>query len=361
MLLLAVNLPKGNPHMLKPIGCHTLSVLAAAALPSLGQLTAGEAGLDALRPPQTSSLKASPHRQGRHSNRFILDSDLVTDTTLRREHTYIVHGEVHVRAGVTLTIEDGATILIRNGLLPRRSIDTSALIFDSGSRLRAGTVTFASADTKGSRVKRPDNGGVCFCGSHKSGTKDGISSDGRAPRSDFRAERIILDHVGRPDPLKGDGNDNDRDDIDAVSLIGVGRKEWNVKGIESHSSGDDGFDAYNSSIALDTLIVTNPTEDGVNLTSSDVTIHCSCSIEMSRSKAPDRELFDFEIDNGRCAITIEPSALVKLSGFWGNEADDALLESSEMPRPPALAAPNIRYEFDGTLSKRAMIRSNSTD
>lgn len=347
--------------MLKPIGSQTLSVLAAAALPSLGQLTAGEGELDALRPPPPSSIKASSHRETPRSNRFILDADLVTNTTLRRDHTYIVHGEVHVRAGVTLTIEDGATILIRNGLLSRRTIDTSALIFDSGSRLRAGTVTFVSADTRGSRVKRPGNGGVFFCGSHKCGTKDGVSSDDRAPRSDFRAERIILDHVGRPDPLTGDGNDNDRDDIDAISLIGVGRKEWNIKCIESHGSGDDGFDAYNSTIALDTLIVTNPTEDGVNLTSSDVTIHCSCSIDMSRSKSPDRELFDFEIDNGRCTLTIEPSALVKFSGYWGNEVDDVLLESSEMPRPPQLGAPNIRYEFDGTLSRRAVIRSNSTD
>jgi hypothetical protein len=260
MLLFPVNLPKGSPHMMKPIGSHTLSVLAAAALPSLGQLTAGEGGLDALRPPSTPSLKADSRRETPRSNTFILDSDLVTHTILRRDHTYIVDGEVHVRAGVTLTIEDGATILIRNGLLLRRTIDTSALIFDSGSRLRAGTVTFASADKRGSRVKQPGNGGVFFCGSHKTGTKDGISSDGRAPRSDFRAERIILDHVGRPDPLKGDGNDNDRDDIDAISLIGVGRKEWNVKGIESRGSGDDGFDAYNSSIALDTLIVTNSTD-----------------------------------------------------------------------------------------------------
>ena len=343
--------------MLKPIGSHTLSVLAAAALPSLGQLTAGEGGLDALRTPPTSSPHATPHR----STTLVLDSDLTTNTTLRRDRTYIDHGEVHVRAGVTLTIEDGATILIRNGFLPRRTIDTSALIFDSGSRLRAGTVTFASADRRGSRVKHPGNGGVFFCGSHKSGTKDGISSDGRAPRSDFRAERIILDHVGRSDPLKGDGNDNDRDDIDAISLIGLGKKEWNVKGVESHGSGDDGFDAYNSSIALDTLSVQNPTEDGVNLTSSDVTIHCSGSIEMSRSKAPDRELFDLEIDNGRCTVKIEPSALVQFSGYWGNEVDDALLESSEMPKTPQLGAPNIRYEFDGTLSKRAVIRSNSTD
>lgn len=341
-------------------GTHTLSLLAAAALPHVGALRAADSSLDDLRPPP-QTLDLPPSREPHREAPILINSDIATHTTLRRDHTYLIHGEVRVRSGVTLTIEDGATILIRNGLQPRRAIDTSALIFESGSELRAGIVTFASANERGERVKQPHNGGVFFCGTKRSGTKDGITSNARTRPSNFRAERIILDHVGRADPKEGDGNDNDRDDIDAISVIGVGTREWHIKGIESHGSGDDGFDAYHSSIELDTLIVTNPTEDGVNLTSSRITIHCSCWIDMSQSKAPDRELFDFEIDNGPCRFTLEPRTLTILSGFWGNEVDEALLRSPELPRPPALGAPNVRYEFNGTLSKRAIIYSSNND
>lgn len=340
---------------------HALSVLAIASLPHVNDLVAAETGLNSLSAPPPQVLKVPGPRDSIAAPVFVINSDIRKDTTLYQDRSYIVDGEVHVRPGVTLTIEDGTTILIRNGLRPRRAIDTSALIFDSGSGLRAGTVTFASADDAGVRVAQPNNGGVFFCGSFRSGTKDGISSVRRFVRSDFRAERIILDHVGRPDPREGDGNDNDRDDIDAISIIGVGPREWSIKGIESHGSGDDGFDADNSTVSLDTLIVTNPAEDGVNLTSSRVTVQCSCAIDMSKSVAADRELFDFEIDNGSSRFDLAPHVLTKLSGYWGGEVDDVRLSSGEMPRPPVLGAPSVRYEFHGTLSKRATIHSAPTD
>jgi hypothetical protein len=347
--------------MVKLTSSQALSLLAAASFPQLNNCAASEGSLNALRTPPARTLKVASLQEGVHNTVVTLERDFVKDATLHRDRSYIVDGEVHVRVGVTLTIEDGTTILIRNGLKPRRSIDTSALIFDSGSGLRAGTVTFASADESGARVMQPNNGGVFFCGASRSGTKDGVSSVWRLARSHFRAERIILDHVGRPDPREGDGNDNDRDDIDAISIIGVGQREWNVKGIESYGSGDDGFDAYNSSISLDTLIITNPTEDGVNLTSSRVSVHCYCAIDMSQSDATDRELFDFEIDNGPCRFDLEPHVLTKLSGYWGNEADDVRLKSAEMPRPPRLGGSHLRYEFKGTLSKPAVIYSATTD
>lgn len=345
--------------MLKRTPSQALSLLAAA---SLSHVEGAAGALDQLRPPPPARTEsATPRHRPSSGNLVIIDSDFSRDSTLARDRSYLIDGEVHVRSGVTLTVEDGTTILIRNGLKPRRTIDTSALIFDSGSALRAGTVTFCSADETGARVAQPDNGGVFFCGSHRSGTKDGVSSVRRFTSSSFRAERIVLDHVGRADPREGDGNDNDRDDIDALSIIGVGQREWNIKGVESHGSGDDGFDAYNSSITLDTLIITNPTEDGVNLTSSSVTVHCSCVIDMSESTTADRELFDFEIDNGRCRFTLAPHTLVKFSGDWGNLSDDARLKSTEMPRPPALGSAESRYECHTTLSKRAVIYSASSD
>lgn len=347
----------------------TASILALASLPH-GFVMATDPPLSAHTPPHEQKRKASSMipvsdrataTQTRGAT-TILSSDIKRDTTLRKEITYVVDGEVHVRTGVTLTIEDGATILIRNGYRPRRTLDTSALIFDSGSHMHARTVTFASADSAGTRVEQALNGGVFFCGSYRSGTKDGISSRHKAPESCFRADRIIADYVGRADPLLGDGNDNDRDDIDAISVIGVGTSEWRVRAVETRHSGDDGFDAYNSSIALDTLSVTNPTEDGVNLTSSTLTVRTFCSIDMTRSDAPDRELFDFEIDNGPSRINLAKESFVSLRGFWGNESDDVRLTSRDMPTPPRVGASQVPYEFNGVLKTGpARISSSTTD
>ena len=45
----------------------------------------------------------------------------------------------------------------------------------------------------------------------------------------------------------------DRDDIDAISILGVGTTEWKVKSVNSEYSGDDGFDVTNSDINLEKL------------------------------------------------------------------------------------------------------------
>ena len=327
---------------------------------SRGEQTPNREGPPQLRAlqPDVSSVAHTHHETGLS----ILSSDISSNTTLRIGRTYLIDGEVHVLRGVRLTIEDGVTVLIRNGYRARRTLDTSALIFDSGSQLNAHTVTFGSADESGSKVDAALNGGVFFCGSYRSGIKDGVSSHRNASLSCFRAYRIVADHIGRPDPALGDGNDNDRDDIDAISLIGVGGREWRVRTVETRCSGDDGFDAYNSSIALDTLSVTNPTEDGVNLTSSTLTIRKNCTIDMTPTESADRELFDFEIDYGRSRINLAKESFVRVRGVWGNEADDVRLTSRDMPRPPQLGSSNAHYEFDGVLKKsRARISSRSTD
>ncbi len=292
----------------------------------------------------------------------IISQDITRDTVLRRGLTYVVEGEVHVRVGATLTVEDGVTILIRNGYRPKRTIDTSALIFDSGSSLNAGKIVLGSADESGNKVTKALNGGVYFCGSYRTATTDGISSTAGRPPSLFKASCIIADHIGRPDPQKGDGDDNTLDDIDAVSIIGMGENEWAISTVESICSGDDGIDITNSAITLDNLVVMAPTEDGINVTSSSIIVRKNCTVLMSRSDTVDREIFDFEIDNGPVRLSMPQGAFATLSGYWGNCADDALLTSLDMPRPPKLEAPNTFYEFCGPLRQGPLrVDSNTTD
>lgn len=279
----------------------------------------------------------------------LLTADIARNTTLRAGITYVIAAEVHVRPGVTLTIEDGVTVLIRNGRRPGPLLTANALVFDSGSRLRAASVTFAAADQNDRPVAAADNGGVFFCGSFRSGSKDGITvrtATARGPSS-FMAEAINVAWLGRTDPRGGDAADTD--DIDAISLIGVGQAEWRVKSVRSDFSGDDGFDATNSSITLDRLRVVSPVEDGVNLSSSFVEVRRELSVQMPGPNRPDCELFDLEVDDGPARLLLPRRAAVDLNGWWGNVYDEVSLNSLDMPRPPRRGGPSQRYIFSGVL------------
>ena len=278
-----------------------------------------------------------------------VSADITRDTRFRAGTTYVITTEVHVTEGTTLTIEDGVRVLIRNGPVQGRNLTAAALIFDSGSRLRAGTVSFAASDAGDRPATQALNGGVFFCGTFRKGTKDNISSrSGFGVRSSsFIADRIECSYLGRPDPVPGDAGD--RDDIDAISVIGVGPTEWRVANVSSTNSGDDGFDVTNSSISLASLTVVNPFEDGLNVSSSLVEVAGSCTVAMSRSTAPDRELFDLETDDGPSRIVFKRLASLDLRGYWGDRYDEVRLSSSDMPQPNPLR--KEWYEYVGTLKK----------
>jgi hypothetical protein len=294
----------------------------------------------------------------------MITSDVVRDTTWRRGSTYIVDGEIHVRPGVTLTIDDGVTVLIRNGYRPVRTITASALIFDSGSKLRAKTVTFGSADDQNRQTSATNNGGVFFLGTSRSCSKDGITVDTSTAsgRSSFVADLLVFDSLGRADPRYGDGDGNERDDIDAVSLLGLGLTEWRVKAVRTQNSGDDGFDVTNSSIALDALTVVNPAEDGLNVTSSTVLIRRSLTVAMSPSISPDRQLFDLEVDDGGTRISIDRLAYVDLRGYWGSVYNEVNLNSLDMPAPSRRGTTAQWYVFAGMLRRGpALVYSTIAD
>jgi hypothetical protein len=261
----------------------------------------------------------------------------------------VITAEVHVTEGTTLTIEDGVRVLIRNGYVTGRNLTAAAIVFDSGSRLRARTVSFAASDSSDRPAAQALNGGVFFCGTFRSATMDNISSrSGVGVRnSSFIADRIECSYLGRPDPVPGDGED--RDDINAITLIGVGPTEWRVASVSSTNAGDDGFDVTNSSISMASLTVVNPFEDGMNVTSSLVEVTGNCTIAMSRSTAPDRELFDLETDKGPARIVFKRLAAIDLRGYWGDRYDEVRLTSPDMPQPNLLV--KDWYEFVGILRR----------
>ena len=277
--------------------------------------------------------------------------DIAEDTTFRNENTYLIDGEVHVQTGVTLTIEDRTTILIKNGKIRGRWIDRSALIFETGSKLNAETVYFKAGGADHRPEKHSDNGGVWFLGSYKAGEKDGVHvwlKPGMAA-SRFSAREIVASDLGCGDPAPLPRNLNPRgDDIDAVSVIGVGQKEWKIKAVRSEYSGDDGFDVTNSDIILDSLVVKRPFEDALNISSSSVRIVHRLELSMTRSAVADRELFDLEVDDGSSYVTLAKGCEINVSGFFG---DELTFKSNDLPNPdPCTCKP---YVFAGASHRNA--------
>lgn len=294
-----------------------------------------------------------------------LSGDITGDATFRAGTVYVITGEVHVRKFVTLTIEDGVEVRIRNGKGNFTTITSRALIFDSGSSLVAGSVTFQAADAANQPVREAHNGGVFFCGGTRQASKDDVSSMVVGPRVgwSFNATKIVANYLGRKDPPQGDGDGNRLDDIDAVSIVGVVADEWNVRAVEINHSGDDGFDLTNSDIEMERVTVVDPVEDGVNLSSSYLVVTQSLVVEMTDREAPeDREIFDFEVDTGPTMLTVVQGASVDLRGYWDTSHDDLRisLRSRDMPAPYPPYARNL-YAWKGRLEKGpAEVFSKST-
>lgn len=285
----------------------------------------------------------------------VISRSIKKSRTLKAGTIYVVDAEVHVAAGVTLNVEDRVTILITNGLKPKSSIRRSALIFDQGSKLEAKRLYVKAANEHFKPVKHPDNGGLWFLGNFLDASKDTISVvvNRKIPLSNFNADMIATYYLGRYDPLhetRAQKKIAARDDIDGFSILGVGKNEWNVKTVRSFYSADDGLDITNSHVKFDRIEIKNPMEDGLNLSSSRVEVHKSLIVDVTKDKRSDRDIFDFEVDDGATFLEIYRHCAIDIKGVFG---DQLVLSSIDLPAPNA--NPNARYAFKGTSKKRSSL------
>ena len=283
----------------------------------------------------------------------ILSRNIAKNTTLSSKNKYLITKEIHVHPGVRLTIQDRTEIYILNGLVLGPHLKRAALIFESGSQLRAEKFTLKAANPNGRAVKHADNGGLWFCGNYQSASKDNISikANPRKRKSQFIAKEIKSFYLGRLDPnstktiRKHQKPNNFGDDLDAISVMGVGREEWIIGSIKSSYSGDDGFDVTNSNIVLNRIDVKEPVEDGLNITSSRLQIVKKLSIQMG-IKGKDRDLFDLETDEGGSYIEISKGCQINLEGVFG---DELILSSEDMPK--FKKSKSSTYKFKGASRK----------
>lgn len=283
----------------------------------------------------------------------------ITDTLeLKAGRRYVVTTDVRVRKGATLVVEDGATILIQNGAVSSSEIGHAALIFEQGSALKAGRLYVRACNGRFRPIKRADNGGLWFFGSYRSAAKDGLSVTA-APATDassFRAVLIATYYLGHADPVS-DSNDPIEDDRDGFSLMGVGPQEWDVAEVRSYHSADDGLDLTNSQIRLQRLRVVAPGEDGINLSSSTLQVARSLQVDVTITDVFDRDIFDFETDDGPSYVEIAQHCHVDICGVFG---DQLHLKSPDMPAPSETDGVSYRFK-DFLRQSPALVYSLNED
>ncbi len=282
---------------------------------------------------------------------IIISRNIAKNKTISNKNVYLVTKEIHVRSGVCLTIQDGAQIYLLNGHVVGSKLKRAALLFDQGSNLRAKKFTMRAANIQGKPEKISDNGGVWFCGNYSTASKDGVSvkTNPKKRVSKFTALELRAHYLGRLDPLANKRSRNSNiqssgDDIDGISLLGVGKKEWKIAGIKSYYSGDDGLDLTNSEIQLDRIYIKQPVEDGLNISSSRIQIRKNLSISMG-NHGTDRDLFDLETDDGGSYIELCKGCNINIDGVFG---DQLVLSSQDLPK---IKKGKHRYQFTGRIKK----------
>lgn len=291
----------------------------------------------------------------------LLDRHILRSRRLKADRTYVVTELVRVKKNVKLSIDDGATILIQNGHKPDSKIKRAALIFEKGAKLQAKRLYVKACNNNFQPAKSADNGGLWFLGNFQNAEKDCIRTQikRKNPLSSFKADMVAAYYLGRLDPAQSTPQHTDtNDDIDGLSVLGVGPAEWFISEIRSYYAADDGIDLTNSHIQLDRLTVQTPVEDAINLSSSRLEIRRSLKLNVAKTKIKDRDLVDFETDDGPSFLLLHAQCQLDLKGVFG---DEVILASKEMPRPNIRANNESNYQFKGALKRAALIYSLDKD
>ena len=268
-----------------------------------------------------------------------INENIFINTKFYKKNIYVINGQICVKTGVKLTIENNTKIFIKNGLF-RDIFNTdfirSKLIFESGSILKAKKVYFKACDENNSPVKVAENGGIYFVGNSLLTEKDLITTDQTALPSYFKAKLISTSYLGSADLSTV------IDDYDAITILGVSEHEWKIKNIYSEYSGDDGLDVQNSNITVESVKVIVPEEDGLNIVSSTINITKKLEINMGITDKTDRDIFDLENDTRYSLIRLLNKCKVNINGIFG---DQLILSSTDLPSFKC----TIEYKFNGEI------------
>jgi hypothetical protein len=255
--------------------------------------------------------------------------NITYNRTFTCDKIYVIVGEVNVLPGVTIIIENKTLFYIRNGIYPNSRLRKSCLIFQTGSSLYAEDIYFVSSNECNKRTIVRDNAGVWFLGSVEA-EKEGIYSYYSVIPSSFNAHEIFTYYLGSIDPPASTPDGEPSTDNDSLTILGCNSNEWNISNIFIQESGDNALDVILSNVVLKNIEILHPGEDAINLQSAHLTVTDSLKLYVPLTEVYDRDIFDFETDNGPSWLKINRYCYVEILGIFGDQLD---LVSIDLPQP----------------------------
>lgn len=228
-----------------------IKFLTAAVIASMAFATACNNNTD--NNPDDTTLK------GEIPTGTTLTGNITANATLTSGSSYKLSGGLHVKAGSTLTIEPGVTVV---------AVDDDApdyILIEQGAKIDAqGTASNPIVMT--SELKKSGAwGGIHICGRAHTNAGEGVLSEiGNAPYggSDDSDNSGTLRYIR----LEYTGFALDEEhEANGISFYGVGNGTT-VEYVQAYKGSDDGFEFFGGSVNVKHMVVTDCTDDSFDWT-----------------------------------------------------------------------------------------------
>ncbi len=187
-----------------------------------------------------------------------LNGDVTENITLKKDTEYKLSGPYTVKAGATLTIEEGVTIVAVD------DFEADYILIEQGAKINAvGTASNPIVMT--SELKEAGAwGGVHICGYASTNAGEGVSEIGNAPYggNDDEDNSGVMKYVR----LEYTGFAFDEEhESNGISFYGVGRGT-EVSYVQAYRGSDDGFEFFGGTVNIKYAVATSCSDDSFDWT-----------------------------------------------------------------------------------------------
>ena len=195
---------------------------------------------------------------GNEDSAYTLDKNIESDLTLEEGKTYTLNGGIHVKAGATLTIPKGVTIIAKNDDV------VDYILVEQGAKINAEGTADAPIVMTSEKKEAGAWGGLHICGYAHTNNGTGSSEIGNASYggNDDADNSGVLKYIR----LEYTGYAFDEEhEANGVSFYGVGNGTT-VEHLQAYQGSDDGFEFFGGSVNVKYMVVTSCSDDSFDWT-----------------------------------------------------------------------------------------------
>ena len=195
---------------------------------------------------------------GNEDSVYTLDKNIESDLTLEEGKTYTLNGGIHVKAGATLTIPKGVTIIAKNDDV------VDYILVEQGAKINAEGTADAPIVMTSEKKEAGAWGGLHICGYAHTNNGTGSSEIGNASYggNDDADNSGVLKYIR----LEYTGYAFDEEhEANGVSFYGVGNGTT-VEHLQAYMGSDDGFEFFGGSVNVKYMVATDCSDDSFDWT-----------------------------------------------------------------------------------------------